>query len=297
LGETLAEYQVAPDQLLGGSFDEVVDELLNRYEDRAVLLFVDPFGLAVDHSTLERVLGRSSQKQPIDVLYHFSLQTVARMGRAGILEGPLAERSSSQLDAALGLIDWRGPFKGAVDTGQPTLVAMEVARDFGESIISKVAMKRTAVPVRQRPDQLPKYLLMLFSNDEKAHWDFADVASKAHADWLHHCDTEDYEANVKHDAIHGVQQLFREEAPRPEDVAKQLEEEAASYLPTHLADLLAEKGSVRPVELIEDVYGKMLGRARTTHIRAAIKALHASGQIEDNGSGEFWMRTLRLART
>jgi three-Cys-motif partner protein len=295
LNETLQENKVVPDQLLGGSFEEVVDTLLNRYKDRAVLLFIDPFGLAVDRSTLERVLGRSSKKQPIDVLYHFSLQTVARMGRAGIMDDPLAVRSSSQLDAALGAIDWRTPFEGAVRSGQPTSAAMEVARIFGESITSAVPMKRTAVPVRQRPDQLPKYLLMLFSNDEKAHWDFADVASKAHVDWLHHCDTADYEANVKRAEHHGVQQLFKDEAPRPEDVAKQLEEEANQYFPPHLLALLAEHGSVRPVEMIEDVYGKMLGRARTTHIRAALRALHASGRIEDDGSREFWMRTLKSA--
>ncbi len=153
------------------------------------------------------------------------------------------------------------------------------------------------MPVRQRPDQLPKYLLMLFSNDERAHWDFADVASKAHVDWLHHCDTADYEANVKRAEINGVQQLFKDDAPRPEDVARQLEEEAVRYLPTHLEQLLAEKGSVRPVEMIEDVYGTMLGRARTMHIRAALKILNTSGQIDDECSGQFWMRTLKLVGT
>ena len=220
------------------------------------------------------------------------------MGRAGIMDGPLAEKSSAQLDAALGAIDWRAAFDGAVESGQPTFAAIQVAREFGESITSNVvAMKRTAVPVRQRPDQLPKYLLMLFSNDERAHWDFADVASKAHVDWLHHCDTADYEANVKRAEINGVQQLFKDDAPRPEDVARQLEEEAVRYLPTHLEQLLAEKGSVRPVEMIEDVYGTMLGRARTMHIRAAIKILNTSGQIDDECSGQFWMRTLKLVGT
>jgi len=46
-----------------------------------------------------------------------------------------------------------------------------------------------------------------------------------------------------------------------------------------------------------DVYGDMLGRARATHVRAAIKALHASGKTDDNGIRDFWMRTVRWTGT
>ncbi len=144
---------------------------------------------------------------------------------------------------------------------------------------------------------MPRYLLMLFSADEKAHWDFADVASKAHVDWLHHCDTEDYEANVQLNESHGVRPLFEDAAPRLEDVDKQLQRGASEYLRGHLAELLRRRGSIRPVEEIEEVYGEMLGRARITHVRAAVKALHTAGQTDDDGIGDFWLRTLRWTGT
>ena len=144
---------------------------------------------------------------------------------------------------------------------------------------------------------MPKYLLMLFSADENAHWDFADVASKAYVDWLHHCDTEDFQANVRLDESRGVLSLFERAPLRMEDIETRLQRDAEEYLPEHLSDLLQSRGSIRPVEVIEEVYGEMLGRARVTHIRAAIKALHASGKTDDTGIGEFWMRTLRWTET
>ncbi|MCC5952788.1 MAG: hypothetical protein JJU45_11905 [Acidimicrobiia bacterium] len=78
---------------------------------------------------------------------------------------------------------------------------------------------------------------MLFSKDDRAHWDVADRAAKAHVDWLHHCDSADYEANLQRD--------------------------------------------------------EALGRARATHLRSAVKSFHAAGEIDDDGKGSFWERTIR----
>lgn len=293
LSKSLEEHHVVPDQLAGGGFQDVIDDLLSRYQDRAILLFVDPFGLAADKQTLVRILRSSSSKRPIDVLYHFSLLTVARMGRAGILDGPAGEWNSAQLDSALGCVGWRDDFDMAIGPGAPTEAAIATAKRFGDSIMMETEMRSTAVPVRQRPDQLPKYLLMLISNDKKAHWDFADVSGNAYMDWLHHCDTEDFKANMRLNERYGVQQLFQDEAPRLEDVAKELQIEANEYLPTHLSCLLKQRAFIRPVDAIEDVYGMMLGRARTTHVRAAIKSLYAAGEVDDNGSRDFWMREIK----
>ena len=102
LSESLVAAGIEPDQRLGEDLDDVVDVLLDRYTRHAVLLFVDPFGLAVDRSTLERVLRRRSPQQPIDVLYHFSLSTVVWTGRAGVVEGPTSHHNADQLDTALG---------------------------------------------------------------------------------------------------------------------------------------------------------------------------------------------------
>ena len=158
LSRSLAEHGVAPDQLLGGSLEDVIDDLLDRYDRYAVLLFVDPFGLAVGRRTLERILRRSSRKQPIDVLYHFSLSSVARMGRAGVLGGPTADHDSTQLDDALGPVGWRRDFETAEGPQRPTGAAIEVAHRFGGSVRrgDRPAEHRNSSAQAPRPDaQVP----------------------------------------------------------------------------------------------------------------------------------------------
>lgn len=290
---SLSEADIVPDQLLGGSLDDVVDGLLDRYARHAVLLFVDPFGLAVNRTTLERVLRRRSMQQPIDVLYHFSLSTVARMGRAGAVDGPTSRQNAEHLDRALGSIAWREDFEQATAPNAPTEAALSVARRFGESIRRATGLQSTAVPVRQRPGQLPKYLLMLFSADQKAHWDFADQASSAYVDWLYHCDREDYDANVRHREQHGLLELFSSPEPDVKEIAEQLKAEAAAYLPTHLSDVLRGAGALRPIDAVEAVYGEMLGRARSLHLRSAIGELHRGGLVDDDAHGKFLTRTIR----
>jgi three-Cys-motif partner protein len=292
LRQSLADYDIEPDQLLGGGLNDVIDGLVKRYARHAVLLFVDPFGLAVDRVTLQRILRRSSRRQPIDVLYHFSLSTVARMGRAGVVEGPTSHHNAELLDAALGPIGWRHDFETATAPNAATEAALLVARRFGESVRQASNLQTTGVPVRQRPKQLPKYLLMLFSGDQKAHWDFADQASKAYVDWLYHCDREDYEANVQRREEHGILELFVSPEPRMEDVDDQLRREAAAYLPDRLGQLFRVR-SVRPMDAVEDMYGEMLGRARVTHLRAAVKQMHDAGLVDNDGKGEFWTRIIR----
>lgn len=293
LQRSLDDNQVEADQILDGDLESVVDGLIDRYERHAILLFVDPFGLAFSQVTLERILGRRTRQQPIDVLYHFSLSTVARMGRAGVLGGPTSQQNAARLDTALGGVDWRHDFDTADDPNAPTLAALEVARRFGPSVGAAANVPSTGVPVRQRPGQLPKYVLMLFSADPKAHWDYADVAGKTHVDWLHHCDHTDYEANIQLRAEAGVLSLFEEPEPDKDEIEQQIRRESLAYLPDHLAELVRTRESLRPVDAVQETYGEQLGLARATHVRAALQQLHRQGVIADDATGDFWTRSIR----
>jgi three-Cys-motif partner protein len=292
LARSLSEAGVHADQLLGSSLEDAIDGLLHRYADHAVLVFVDPFGLGVSRATLERILRARSRRRPVDILFHFSLSTVARMGRAGIVEGPGSERNAEQLDQALGAIEWRAAFENAASPSGPTEAALTIAHRFGASVQRSTGVHNTAIPVRQRPSRLPKYLLMLFSADQQAHWDFTDVAGLAYVDWLHHCDRRDYEANVAHRDRSGLQELFPEPEPEAGDADAQVGADAASYLPDHILRLLQAAGPIRPVDAIDVVYGDMLGRARVTHLRAALRHLHRLGLVDDDAHGDFWKREI-----
>lgn len=298
LAASLSGAGVQPDLLESKPFAEVAEGLFDRYRDHAVFLFVDPFGLAISRSTLDALLRRSSRTQPIDVLYHFSLSTVRRMGPVGIDPEKDIAGCARQLDLALGDIDWRNPFERPLWPGQPTDAALEVAKRFGDSVAQTSGKRVTAIPVRARPSHLPSYVLMLFSSDDQAHWDFADLASSAHDEWLLQCDTDDYDANFRADEARGLMQLFGPEPPTRDAISARTKADAARVLPQNIEDLLRVRGSVRPIDQIEGIYGELLGIARVTHVRAALRDLHNRGVIDSDARGDdFHKRIFRLAAT
>lgn len=295
LKSTLAEHNIVPDQLVGGTFDSAVHRLLDRNADRATLVFADPFGLALDRDVLESVISQSIAGRPVDVLLHFSLLSVARMApadRATSNEGEVGP-NARKLDAALGDIDWRAEFDKAV-RASATARAMAVAEDFASAVSDATGARHTSIEVRQRPGHLPKYLLILFCKLDEAHWNFADMAGKAHVDWLHHCSREDFLASVASERSIVAPSLF--DAPEPEPDRSTAESRVGEIvrhaLPTHLKRLLRDHGSLRFVDHIAEVYGDQLGMAREMHLRTAVKQLHREGLIDDNGTGDFHLRTI-----
>lgn len=293
LEASLAEHDVTADAIDSRPFETAGPDLLDRYANHAVLAFVDPFGLALSADCLIGMLRRSNRRQPIDVLYHFSLSTVARMGRAGVSErAEYREDNARHLDTALGDIDWRTPFATSTD---PTRTAIDVASAFARRTCELTGMRSTSIAVRQQPGQQPKYLLMLFSADPtgEAHWDFADMAAKAHIDWLLHCDTADYEAEMAALDSNGLLQLIPKERPTSEEIEKQVVASNNFMMHGHLKRLFEERRSLRPIDDIPAVFGYLLGTAGPPSVRAAIKRLHSEGSVDDNGVGDFHARTIR----
>lgn len=301
LRTSLTEHGIIADHIDDRPFATAAPDLLDRYAGHSTFAFLDPFGLGVDKDCLVDILRRSSRTQPIDVLYHFSVSSVARMGRAGISPAAAgAAKNAAQLDSALGDVGWRDTFSAiAVDDVTATRAAIAVARRFGDLVRSDTGVRWTAIEVRQRPTHQPKYLLMLFSADPsgKAHWDFADVAASAHTDWLHFCDTADFEANLRREQEQGLLSLFPPETPTREQIKETVDLQARDYLDRHLLEVFQQRDLVRPLDDFEMLYGQMLGRAGIPHLRAAIKRLHAAGVIADDGVGHFWERTITRSST
>lgn len=288
--ETLAEANITADQVIGNGLDAAIDGLLQRYNDHAILLFVDPFGLAISRDTLTRILKRRSSHQPIDVLYHFSVGAVRRHGARAASGQHGSTNSVTMLDNALGSGTWRGPFGGSTgDDGAATRAAIAVANAFATDIHATTSVPATSVPVRQRPEHLPTYLLVLFSGDRKAHWVFADMAGKTYVDWLHHCDREDFDANLRRDEQQGILRLIEDPEPEVDKIDQLLAARAREHFAQHLPSVLQRRGSLRPVDCFEDLYGTMLGQARERHLRDAFKALHSDGKIDDHAKGQDWM--------
>ena len=294
LRSTLVDVAVEADVILGEPLERVIEGLLDRYADRAVLLFVDPFGLALSYDTLVKVLRRSRPNGPIDVLFHFSTLSVARMGRAAIKEVG-ASTNASQLDRALGPVDWRTALKDLppVDAA-PTHAAIELAKQFGAAIATDCGVPSLSVPVRKRPGHVPAFVLTLFCRDPvgKALWDFADMAGKAHIDWLLRCESDDYSAYLAEQEQ--TPSLFELQlAPSDLEIERLVAARASAYLPGHLSQLLRAAGALRLQDDPAAAFGELLGVAREKHVRAALKQLEANGLVSGKTTGQFRGETFR----
>src|SRR5215210_771714 len=110
----------------------------------------------------------------------------------------------------------------------PTEAAVTVARRFGQSVGEATSVQSTGIPVTQRPGQLPRYLLMLFSAD--------------------------YKANVRLREEKGLLELFTTPEPKIKEIDEQLRSEASAYLPEHLQQVLRRAASIRPMDDVDAVY-------------------------------------------
>jgi three-Cys-motif partner protein len=300
LRRSLDDEAIRPDIVIGRPFEEAVDELLHRYHDRAVLIFVDPFGLAISYDTLKKILARSGPKQPIDVIYHFSLLSVGRMGRAALVDGTVPH-NERKLDHALGPTDWRTPLAAIPDEdGAATEAAGAIAREFSRRVQNDTGVPSLGVPVRERPGHLPKYTLTLFSRDpvNRALWDFADAASQAHVGWLQQCELDTYLANMRREQERGMLSLFGDPLLRTKDqVETALAAEVHDDLIQHLTHLFDKQRALVPASDVAATYGDQLGRAGIKHLRRALNELIRTGKVIGDAGAAFQNRTFESVRS
>ena len=282
-----------------GVFGDVLTAVQAAIGRKATLYFVDPFSLGLPFESLVQLLSESPNRHPVDVIYHFSSASVARIA-SRIVKADIDDSLSDmpeRLSLALGPdIDWRASFESIADqpSGTAYPLAVELLRAFSATAAAASGVRSTVVEVKPRPSSATIYTLALFSRDAQAHWDYCDVAGASYVDWLHRCDHDDYEANLAAETAHGIARLFQPDEPDRDDLDERLEQEAVEYLRRHLEDLV-RAGEVR--RFVEDppvVYGSYLGRARERHARAAVKAMHRDGIIDDDGTGDFYKREITL---
>ncbi|MGH3612525.1 MAG: three-Cys-motif partner protein TcmP [Pseudonocardia sp.] len=200
-----------------GDLGELLPTLLPQAAGAALFAFLDPFGTALDVRQLrEDLLGRPG-RAPTEVLLHFSVSTIARMGgilNAGRARGALTipeHKTVARADAFLGGDWWRAEFEALsgvipdtaaggtswadADDSDPlpdtdtavvltaTDVALRVARRFCERLRRETGCRAVSMPVRPEPGHAPNYVLVLFTRNEHGVWHFADALGRAGRHW------------------------------------------------------------------------------------------------------------------
>jgi three-Cys-motif partner protein len=284
-----------------GSVDDHLPELIALAEGASLFAFLDPFGPALDfHLIKQELLGRPKWP-PTEVLLHFSVLGVARMG-AAVRAARRSRRSLSEddgktairLDRFLDGSWWKGYF-AQVDDGtdewKATDVAMRVCDEYQKRLTAGTRYQAISMPVRPRPDLVPKYVLMLLTAaDSDGAWCFADSLGRAGRDWTAAWFTQ----RLIKEGPDGQGSLFGETPGFDEG---RYEQENRRVWEAAIADnvdrLLAGGRPFRLADRVPEVYGTTLGQAWDRHVRGAIKLLHGDHKVDHDGKGRFWRETLR----
>lgn len=275
-----------------GDVAEHVGAALEFAGDEPMLTFLDPFGTALDYTTLTGKLLARRADQPTEVLLNLNLEMVSRIGgllaRKTLSDGD--ERTLGRLDTFFGDGWWRAAFrsvhKPGVD-GSAAEAAQHVAGQFLARVKMATGFDCFGVPVRRRPKHQPLFLLLLLYRTDIAPWKFNESVSSANGDWRAACWEADVEGFVEElladPAFFGTNtaDLAREaewEAWKAQQTA--LEKEWIGIIAGNLQRLLTASPKVRLAADLRGVYGDVLGLARDKHVNKAWDAMADAGLAE-----------------
>ncbi|MGC3862074.1 three-Cys-motif partner protein TcmP [Micromonospora chersina] len=291
--DTKMQYEV-----IQGDLDDHLDAILRQIGSAPLFAFLDPFGTALDYSRLRtQLLNRRSG--PTEVLLHFTASGVARMG--GILRSArgrdltdVEQKQVVRVDRFLGGAWWREYFSDVnseENEERATNVALRVSDEFARLIRRETGFLAVTMPIRPKPDLLPKYVLALFTRKAEGLWCFADTLGYAGMDWHAAWLEEDDRRRLGRDGDQGVFDIFASPGWQF-DKADYEAREAPSWIAEIEQNILRllERGTVRLDERVVEVYGNTLGVAWGKHIKAAVKNLHRDRVIVNTGVGTYYYR-------
>lgn len=280
------QYQVWP-----GDASTHLDRALEVAGRDPMLTFLDPFGTALDYSSLTDKLLRRPTSLPTEVLLNLNVEMVTRIG--GVLDTPAPRphdaKTLARLDAFFGDQWWRQVFlnsRGDRGPGTAATAAWAVAGEFVQRVKAATGFSFFGVPVRRRPGHHPLFLLILFTRVPVAPWRFNDAVSQANGEWREHCWRQDLDKTITE--LSAEPDLFGEWTAQHAQKAEHeawlrqqhaLELEWQDAIGRNLVQLAAGRGPDRLLHHIKAVYGTTLGSAREKHVRAAWDTRAAAGEL------------------
>ncbi|MDM4720119.1 three-Cys-motif partner protein TcmP [Micromonospora sp. WMMA1363] len=295
LSQVLSEVEcVRKPVLFHRSLDDCLPEILDLVKEDALFAFLDPFGPALDFNLIRSGLLSRPERPPTEVLLHISVSTVARMGgqlRTARADGkpltgsPLA--TAQRLNRFLGGDWWQEHFATVSDKHddyQATQAALTVADKYRDMIAAGTGFMSMSMPVRPRPDLLPKYVLALFTRHVEGVWCFADALGKAGADWRRACTAAAWNRGISPDqpTLFDLEML----APGGDVTESANNRDWIATIAANILHLATTVGPFRIADRVTDVYGDTLGSAWIPHVRSAVQDLHRQGLIANDGKGK-----------
>jgi three-Cys-motif partner protein len=278
-----------------GTAEEHLPAVLADAANRPVLLFLDPYGLAVP---FDQLVGQVMARTTItEVVVNFSLAALKRLG--GFLDKDYAGRTEAgpedlfgnrrppdmteeqaevasrkrdsvvaSMDAFLGGVWWRDVKR----SGRPTW-REEVRKEWVERLCREAgpAWKHWTVPIPEKLDGDPVYDLVLFSRHHHGLWLFNDSASRAY--FKHHQRPWGETNRAEVPAT-----LFGE--PPVDEALVRLNELFVERVEARITEAVAAGLSFIVSDRMDLIFDDTIrGKAGDKHVRAAVKRLHNAGVI------------------
>lgn len=267
-----------------GNVADHLDELLDRATGVPLFLFLDPFGLGLPFEVIASVFERRPRGQgtpATEVLFRFDAGAIRRI--RGVLHKstePSRDATLRALDTAAGGTWWR-------DEDDPSMPNADYVGWFAGRLLREITGRANCagwvVPIKQREDLQPVYLLVFLTRHRAGMEKFGETISTAQADWR---------KEVYLDAFRAAQQDKQDSliALDPEALWKTEEEKLAAQwreeIERNVRAILREheRFIIRPH--MSEVYGDTIGVARTTHLRKVLVKLHAEGVTTSDSKGK-----------
>jgi three-Cys-motif partner protein len=249
-----------------GPLEEHIDEVLARAAGLPLFAFLDPFGRGLPFTTLtDKILGRANagwSRVKTEVLFNFSTVGIRReIGLLGSVPGDdrqTRRRATTMvgLDATLGGDWWREIVRRGAAAPEEQILRGYVAR----LAATGAGWSSWIVPVADRWEGTPDYHLVFLTQHPDGVWAFGEalsLASERFYDWCHDDQLELYPK--EHRDAQMVQRLT-----------------------ANLKRLLADGRRFTVIDRYDEVFAGVLGRARGTHLRAALQQLHEAGRTSSD---------------
>lgn len=263
-----------------GSAEAHLDDVLTHAQGAPLFAFIDPCGLGLTFDDVCRIM-RSRPNVPTEVLINFSAEAVRRFwGRLtrNPPGSPGREATLARMDAVCGGEWWR-------EVSENSETAEEASQLIAKGYLGHLAVSSGAngwnIEVRNAEGQKPKYSLVFLSRHPDGIFSFGDAVSMSSADWR--------KAVVEPGTLLDDDDTFAA-------AEKELASGWVHQIKHNISALLAHNDSFQIGANYKSVMAGVEGQARVTHVRRAIKELHAAGKTSFNGVSpqgvELWYQAV-----
>lgn len=266
-----------------GDVSTNIHDAMQDFAGLPALVFLDPFGAAIDRKlTVDAVLQRPGS-QPTELLLNFSMQTLRRAG-ARIWEADNAQgraKTLERLDSWLGGDWWRQHFLAEMraDEDAADRASHEVATEYARRLCDETGCQGFGVPMRRRAGHKALFILFLIYPRKIATFAFNEAVSLAQEEWraaMWSLDIEEAEA-CDEAAPHVGRSYASEMREAQKADAVQFNHDAISDIKKAITDALANTPTLSVANECPKIFGEAIGAGREKHLRAAWKELASEG--------------------